>query len=346
VTGAGGSIGSEIVQQVLGFGPRCVVALDSDETHLHDARVEWGKHDSELILELADVRDRVRIDRCFDEYRPDVVFHAAAHKHVPILEEFPEEAVKTNVLGTRSVLEATARYDVERFIFVSTDKAVDPSSIMGASKRVAEMMVQAAAHAGRDGTAYACVRFGNVLGSRGSVVPTFMRQIEQGGPVTVSDPEMERFFMTNDEAVQLVLHTATLTHEGEVFVLDMGEPVRIMALAHHLIRLAGLVPNRDIEIVVTGPRRGEKLIEVLSTDPLRPSDHPKISIADASTPSAATLHDAVAMLEELADNGDRESLRDLLHGLARRKWDADEMIDLRAPVGATDWVDELGSEAG
>src|SRR5262249_39971533 len=209
---------------------------------------------------VVDGGERDRIARLLDEHRPDVVFHAAALKHVPMLEGHPEEALATNVLGTANVIDAAVMSGVERFVMISTDKAVRPSSVMGASKRIAEELVRS--QVGR-GVVFTSVRFGNVIGSRGSVVPTFMRQIEAGGPVTVTDPAMTRYFMSVHEAVQLVLQAAAIAHGGEVMTLDMGEPVNVMDLATRLIRLAGRVPFRDVAIVVTGPRPGEKLHEEL-----------------------------------------------------------------------------------
>jgi FlaA1/EpsC-like NDP-sugar epimerase len=316
VTGAGGSIGSEIVRQCLEFDNTEVFVLDNDETHLHDAMTAWRATGRDPVDILGDIRDREQVDRLFGEIRPDVVFHAAAHKHVPILESFPGEAVKTNIAGTVNVVAAVEEYGAERFVLISTDKAVDPSSVMGASKRVAEMLTQAAA--GRsEGAIYSSVRFGNVLGSRGSVVPTFMRQIEAGGPVTVTDPRMTRYFMTIPEAVQLVLQSAALATGGEIFVLDMGEPVRIMDLASRLIRLSGLVPGRDIMVDITGMRPGEKLEEVLSSGPLAPSSHPKINKASIGHPDDAVLTEEVRVLRELANSGERAEVAAAVHRLAR-----------------------------
>jgi FlaA1/EpsC-like NDP-sugar epimerase len=326
VTGAGGSIGAELVRQILGFEPESVIALDHDETHLHEAMLGWN-HAKEPVPTLCDIRDFHRLERVFAAHQPEVIFHAAAHKHVPILEVFPEEAAETNVLGTSHLMQAAERWGAERFVLISTDKAADPSSVMGSSKRVAEMLVQAAA-ARHTTCIYSAVRFGNVLGSRGSVVPTFMDQIRRGGPVTVTDPDMMRYFMTVDEAVELVLQAAALASGGEVFVLDMGEPVRIMDLARRLIRLAGLVPGRDIEINIVGKRPGEKLTEILSTVPLRPSSHPQISIAEQGWPGVVTLLDAVDLLGRAAEQGETEKVRETLHALARSDWRPREVIYL------------------
>ncbi len=327
VTGAGGSIGSEIIRQVAGFSPAELFALDNDETLLYDAMLSVPSHDVCPTQILADVRDPDLMKRTFAELRPDVVFHAAAHKHVPILEAFPDEAIKTNVVGTSNVIAACRETGVERFVLISTDKAVDPSSMMGASKRIAEMLVQSSADSGNT-TVFTAVRFGNVLGSRGSVVPTFIRQIKAGGPVTVSDPTMLRYFMTIGEAVQLVLQASTMAEGGEVFVLDMGEPVRIGDLARRTIRLAGLVPGRDIDVVITGARPGEKHEEVLSRTPLQPSPHPKIRVARPTRPGAVTLLDAVSELSCLAYIGDRTAAGELLHAVAWRDWGTDEIINL------------------
>lgn len=328
VTGAGGSIGSEIVRQVASFDPAEIFALDNDETHLYEAMLNIPTTGVAPIPVLADVRDAALIKRTFAEHRPEVVFHAAAHKHVPILETYPDEAIKTNINGTGNVIRASKDTGAERFILISTDKAVDPSSMMGASKRVAEAMVQAATETKHWGPVFASVRFGNVLGSRGSVVPTFMHQIKAGGPVTVSDPSMLRYFMTIGEAVQLVLQAATLATGGEVFVLDMGEPVRIGDLARRMIRLAGLVPGRDIEVVVTGARPGEKHAEVLSQDPLQPSSHPKIRIAKTTCPDPAILLNLVSALSHVADTADRATAGEMLHRLAREDGYTNVVIDL------------------
>ncbi|HJQ91913.1 MAG TPA: nucleoside-diphosphate sugar epimerase/dehydratase [Acidimicrobiia bacterium] len=311
ITGAGGSIGSEVVHQVLGFSPAAVCALDRDETLIHDASLRWQRN---VKVALADIRDGERILRIFEQFRPHVVFHAAALKHVPVLEDNPEEAVLTNIVGTRNVIEAGSRNGMERFVLISTDKAVAPASVMGATKRAAELMVQAGPSRS-DGCVYTAVRFGNVLGSRGSVIPTFVEQIKAGGPVTVTDPGMTRYFMTVDEAVQLVLQASTLASGSEIYLLDMGQPIRIEALARRLIRLAGLSPDKDIEIRFTGRRPGEKLNEILALDPFEPTSHDKIFEVRLGRPSAHILMDKVDELEKLAMTGDTarvfESLREL-----------------------------------
>ena len=296
VTGAGGSIGSEIVRQVAQCKPSTLVALDHDESHLHEtaATIEMP-----IVQLLADIRDRTAINKAFDRHRPEIVFHAAAHKHVPLLEDHPSEAVLTNVAGTQHILDAAQNVDVERFVFISTDKAVEPSSVMGASKRLGEHLVLGSAG---PGATHAAVRFGNVLGSRGSVVPTFVRQIEDGGPVTVTDERMTRFFMSIPEAVQLVLQAATLAEGGDLFVLDMGEPVRILELAERMIRLSGLRVGSDIEIRLTGMRPGEKFVEELlaGDEPAQSTIHPAVSRIAPILPSVSALRDAVDRMTTLA----------------------------------------------
>lgn len=313
VTGAGGSIGSEIVRQVLQFGPESVFALDHDETLLHDAALRWTDGRHHCIL--ADVRDAERVLGVVEDVRPHIVFHAAALKHVPLLESHPQEAVLTNVVGTKNVIEAGSRNGMERFVLISTDKAVEPSSVMGATKRLAEIMTQVG-YERADGCVYTAVRFGNVLGSRGSVIPTFVEQIKAGGPVTVTDPEMTRYFMTVHEAVQLVLQASSLARGSEVFLLDMGEPIRIISLAQRLIRLAGLSPDRDIEIRFTGRRPGEKLTEVLALEPLVQTNNEKILEVRVEPPRAQVIMEGIVELETLYTSGESEKMARLLKRLA------------------------------
>jgi FlaA1/EpsC-like NDP-sugar epimerase len=267
VTGAGGSIGSEIVRQILPFGPKHLVLLGRGENSLFQIEQELlTDHGiTSFSAVIADVRNKERLSRVFRRFAPDVLFHAAAHKHVPLMEENPEEAVLNNVFGTMNLAQLALEHNTEVFVNISTDKAVNPTSIMGASKRVAEMTVRAAAAKSPSGTAFVSVRFGNVLGSRGSVIPTFKEQIKRGGPVTITHPDMTRYFMTISEAAQLVLQAGGMKHNGAVFVLDMGEPVKITDLARDLIRLSGLEPEKDIKITFTGIRPGEKLFEELLT---------------------------------------------------------------------------------
>ena len=324
VTGAGGSIGVEITRQILGFSPAAVLALDHDETHLHDGSFAWQDGATNLTTALCDIRDIGQLDKLFADFKPDVVFHAAAHKHVPILERSPAEAVKTNITGTANVLDACHNHGVSNFVLISTDKAVAPTSAMGATKRMAEMLTQAAQDEMGHQCTHTAVRFGNVLGSRGSVVPTFMRQIQSGGPVTVTDPEMLRYFMTVDEAVQLVLQVSALSDGGEVFVLDMGEPVRIGDLARRMIRLAGLVPGRDIEVLVTGTRPGEKHEEILALEPLEPSPLKKIRVARPTQPGRVALGGIIAELQLLAHDCSVEELKRRLIEVSNTEWSRDE----------------------
>ncbi len=338
VTGAGGSIGSEIVRQLLEFEPAEIVVVDHDETHLFEANLDWRrKTGREPLQVLCDIRDRERVRRVFLETKPEVVFHAAALKHVPILEDCPEEAVATNVVGTRHVLDAARAAGVRRFVLISTDKAVAPTSVMGSTKRVAELMVQEAA-CEDDGCTYTSVRFGNVLGSRGSVVPTFIRQIKAGGPVTLTDPDMRRYFMTVDEAVQLVLQAGALAMGGEIFVLDMAEPVRIGDLAHRLIRLAGMVPGRDIKVEVTGRREGEKMTEQLSLEPLVPTSNPKINVARTGASLGGAIGDAVPQLAKLAGDGDMAGIRALLGEVVGASWSQDVIQGGVSEEGEEEWT--------
>lgn len=265
VTGAGGSIGSELCRQVARFEPESLLLLGRGENSIYEIDRELNESYPSLhkIPIIADIRDRARLTQIFSEYRPTVVFHAAAHKHVPLMESAPDEAVKNNVFGTKNVAELADAYGVKRFVMISTDKAVNPTSVMGATKRVAEMVIQMLAEKSK--TKFCAVRFGNVLGSRGSVIPLFKHQIAKGGPVTVTHPEMVRYFMTIPEAVSLVIQAGAMGEKGELFILDMGEPVKIVDLARDLIRLSGLVPGKDIQIEFTGIRPGEKLYEEILT---------------------------------------------------------------------------------
>jgi FlaA1/EpsC-like NDP-sugar epimerase len=309
ITGAGGSIGSEIARQVRDLEPATLILVDNDETHLHDLLVTIESARTTSVL--ADVRERERVLEVFREHRPQVVFHAAAHKHVPILEDHPQEAFRTNVLGTANVVEAATLAGTERFVLISTDKAVRPSSVMGGSKRMAEQIVRGLPG---HGTVLCAVRFGNVLGSRGSVVPTFLHQIAAGGPVTVTDPEMTRYFMSVEEAVQLVLQAGALARGGEVFTLEMGQPVKILDLANRLIRLSGRVPGRDIAVQVIGARPGEKVHEELVDDDEAPmvTGHPGIVVAMPSPSDPAALRRCLREMDALAREGRLSELADRL----------------------------------
>ena len=261
VTGGGGSIGSEICRQVAEHNPKMLVLVDIYENTTYDIQNELRNRYPELnlVVLIASVRNTKRMDIIFETYRPDIVYHAAAHKHVPLMEDSPNEAVKNNVLGTWKVVQAADKWKVKRFVMISTDKAVNPTNIMGATKRICEMIIQT--YNNRSKTEFVAVRFGNVLGSNGSVIPLFKKQIEQGGPVTVTHPDIIRYFMTIPEAVSLVLQAGAYAKGGEIFVLDMGEPVKIADLARNLILLSGHRPGEDIQIIYTGLRPGEKLYE-------------------------------------------------------------------------------------
>jgi FlaA1/EpsC-like NDP-sugar epimerase len=317
ITGAGGSIGSEIVHQVAEFGPDELLLLDHDETHLHDVS-RTLRNGVQPHLLLADVRNRERIQAIFARYRPDVVFHAAAHKHVPFLELHPEEAVLTNVIGTANVADAALASGTQRFLLVSTDKAIQSVSVMGASKWLAEQILWGLQ--GKNACALAAVRFGNVLGSRGSVIPTFFRQIARGEPVTVTDPDMTRYFMSVREAVQLVLQAAALSDGGEVYTLAMGEPVTIIDLARRVIRMTGRVPHKDVEISIVGARPGEKLVEEIidAAEEEIPSVHPSIRVSRPSAPDPVVLRRAIREVEALANRGEGEELRRRIKELGRR----------------------------
>lgn len=266
VTGAGGSIGSELSRQIASFSPEKLLLLGHGENSIYTIEMELRSKFPEVTLEtiIADIQDRARMDEVFCQFKPQVIFHAAAHKHVPLMERNPSEAIKNNVFGTRNVADAADKHGAERFVMISSDKAVNPTSIMGATKRIAEMYIQSINQT--SGTQFVAVRFGNVLGSRGSVIPRFKEQIAAGGPVTVTHPEMVRYFMTIPEAVQLVIQAGAFAQGGEIFILDMGKPVRILDLARDLIRLSGLEPDVDIEIRFSGLREGEKLYEELLTE--------------------------------------------------------------------------------
>ena len=287
VSGAAGSIGSEIVWQVAAFNPKKLILLDQAETPLHQISLEISKCNTsaEIISIMADVRDLECLEKVFSDYQPDIVYHAAAYKHVPLMEMNPQQAIFTNVLGSKHMADLALKYKAERFVMVSTDKAVNPSNVMGASKRIAEKYVQSLAQklkkSNTETTKYITTRFGNVLGSNGSVVPLFTKQIENGGPITITHPDIIRYFMTIPEACQLVLEAGSMGNGGEIYIFDMGKPVKIIDLAIKMIKLAGLEPEKDIEIKIVGLRPGEKLYEELLNDSATtlPTHHEKIMIA-------------------------------------------------------------------
>lgn len=287
VTGAAGSIGSEIVRQIINFEPKTIIILDQAETPLHSLSLEIAGANPKIEIKnvLADVRNKQILKQVFKFYRPQVVYHAAAYKHVPLMEENPSQAIFTNVLGTKNLADLSKKYGVERFVMVSTDKAVNPSNVMGASKRIAEKYVQSLHYKYRNefgGTKFITTRFGNVLGSNGSVVPLFKKQIEEGGPITITHPDIIRYFMTIPEACQLVLEAGAMGRGGEIFIFDMGEPVKIIDLAKKMIKLAGFIPENHIKIKIVGLRPGEKLYEELLNDSAKtlPTHHEKIMIAE------------------------------------------------------------------
>ncbi|PGY15147.1 nucleoside-diphosphate sugar epimerase/dehydratase [Bacillus sp. AFS031507] len=310
VTGAGGSIGSEICRQVSQFSPSKLILLGHGENSIYTIEMELKSSLSnkiEIVTEIADITDRDKIFAIMNEYKPRVVFHAAAHKHVPLMERNPEEAIKNNVIGTKNVAEAAGENGVETFVMISTDKAVNPTSVMGATKRIAEMIVQELDR--KSNTRFVAVRFGNVLGSRGSVIPLFKDQILKGGPVTVTDPQMTRYFMTIPEASRLVLQAGALAQGGEIFVLDMGEPVKIVDLAKNLIRLSGYLED-EIEITYSGIRPGEKLFEeILNKNEVQDYQvHPKIFVGKSVTLDVTKISNLLENYYYL----DRRSLKEIL----------------------------------
>ena len=311
VTGGGGSIGSELCRQIASCEPKELLLVDIYENSAYaiqqELRRKYGDK-LDLQVQIASVRDSKKMDALFERYRPEIVFHAAAHKHVPLMEDSPEEAVKNNVFGTFNVASSADRYGAERFVLISTDKAVNPTNVMGATKRVCEMIVQAMAQ--RSKTRFAAVRFGNVLGSNGSVIPLFKEQIACGGPVTVTHPDIVRYFMTISEAVSLVLEAGSMATGGEIFVLDMGKPMRILDLAENLIKLSGFIPYKDIQIVFTGLRPGEKLFEELLMDEegLRKTENRKIYIGAPLKLNNQTFFDHLMTLKQIAYTNNSDNL--------------------------------------
>ncbi|KRQ87426.1 UDP-N-acetyl-alpha-D-glucosamine C6 dehydratase [Caloramator mitchellensis] len=306
VTGGGGSIGSELCRQIARFNPKKLLILDIYENGAYSLSMELKTNFKELDHEviIASIREEGRINEIFEKHRPDVVFHAAAHKHVPLMEANPKEAIKNNILGTLNVVRASDRYGVKKFVLISTDKAVNPTNIMGATKRFTEMIIQAMDRVSN--TEYVAVRFGNVLGSNGSVIPLFKEQIRKGGPVTVTHPEINRYFMTIPEAAQLVIQAGAMAEGGEIFVLDMGKPVKIVDLARELIRLSGFEPDKDIRIEFTGLRPGEKLYEelLMSEEGLKKTKHKKIFIGKPGEYEFEQVETMVNRLKDALDEND------------------------------------------
>lgn len=314
VTGAGGSIGAELCRQLMSCNPARILFLGRGENSIYEitAELTYDYKSEKIIPIIADITDETRLRQVFEEHRPTICFHAAAHKHVPLMEMYPQEAVKNNILGTLNLAKFADEYKVKIFVLISTDKAVHPSSIMGASKRMAELIIFTLAE--RSQTAFLAVRFGNVLGSRGSVIPLFKKQIERGGPVTVTHPEMTRYFMTIPEAVSLVLQTGAMRDKGRLFLLDMGEPVRIVDLARNLITLSGFEPGKDIEIVFTGIRPGEKLSEELLTEgeDIQKTDMGKIFVTQAKGGDWDELMREMDNFRQYCREGNKDAIRRLL----------------------------------
>lgn len=310
VTGGGGSIGSELCRQIIKFNPKELIVLDNYENNSYVLQQEFKRNgiDANIKYVIASVRDKKKLDLIFNKYKPDIVFHAAAHKHVPLMEENPSEAIKNNVFGTLNVAICADKYKVKRFVMISTDKAVNPTNIMGATKRVCEMIIQSMDK--RSKTQFVAVRFGNVLGSNGSVVPVFMEQIKNGGPVTVTHKDINRFFMTIPEAAQLVLQAGVYAKGGEIFILDMESPVKIYDLACDLIRLSGYIPNEDINIEFVGLRPGEKLYEEVLTEEegLNQTSHKKIFVGRPTFDDFNTLMVKINEFKEIVEQDDREKI--------------------------------------
>ena len=317
ITGAAGSIGSELARQVSTFAPSTVVLLDQDESGIFMLTQELSERfpNIGIVSCVGNITDEQKIERVFRQWQPQIVFHAAAYKHVPLMEADPEEAVHTNILGTKVVSEAAQKVGSECFVYISTDKAVNPTSVMGATKRVGEMICQS--FQGKSSTRFVAVRFGNVLDSRGNVVALFREQIKRGGPIKITDPEMKRYFMTNPEACLLVMQASAMGKGGEVFVLDMGSLVKIVDLAREMVRLSGLEPDRDIQFVFTGIRPGEKLFEeaLNAEEGTTITQHQKIFIAKLPSLDAALLTEGLRHLQEGLARADTQSLVDTLHRL-------------------------------
>lgn len=312
VSGGGGSIGSELCRQIMRFSPKKLIIVDIYENNAYDIQMELNEKypENKPVVLIASIRDKKRLEEIFTVHRPQIVFHAAAHKHVPLMEASPKEAVKNNVFGTYNLALTADKFGVEKFVMISTDKAVNPTNVMGASKRFCEMIIQCMEKVSE--TDFVAVRFGNVLGSNGSVIPLFKRQIERGGPVRVTHKDVTRFFMTIPEAAQLVIQAACFANGGEIFVLDMGSPVKIYDLAENLIRLSGHTPGEDIKIEITGLRPGEKLYEelLMDTEGLEKTRHNKIFVGRPGTVELDELKSALDMLEKAIEMDDENAIRD------------------------------------
>ena len=328
VTGGGGSIGSELCRQIVRHDPKELIIVDIYENNAYDIQQELlYRYNNRLNLkvEIASIRDRARMNQLFSVYRPDVVFHAAAHKHVPLMENSPQEAIRNNVFGTLNLVQAADKYQVKKFLLISTDKAVNPTSVMGASKRLCEMILQSMK--GRSSTDFVAVRFGNVLGSNGSVVPLFQHQIAAGGPVTVTDKRIIRYFMTISEAAQLVLQAGAMARKNEIYVLNMGRPIKILNLAENMIRLSGRIPYQDIDIVETGLRPGEKLYEelLISSRDIERTENSQIFIERQSSITPGELKEKLDILREALEKNDPSLIREALHKVVPTFHEPDEL---------------------
>ena len=339
ITGGAGSIGSEIVRQVINFSPYKIIILDQAESPLHSLQLEISEISEKVIIKtvLADIKDYAILKNVFEEFKPDFVFHAAAYKHVPLMEENPSQAVYTNVIGTKNLADLSHKFLVEKFVLISTDKAVNPSSVMGASKRIAEKYVQSLNYHfknvnKKNATKYITTRFGNVLGSNGSIVPLFTKQIQEGGPITITHPEIIRYFMTIPEACQLVLEAGAMGNGGEIYIFDMGEPVKIIDLAKKMIRLAGFIPDKEINIKIIGLRPGEKLYEELLNDTSKtlPTHNLKIMIAHDNFDDYEAINQAVS---DLIETSKKYSNQDIV---AKMKLIVPEFISMNSEFQALD----------
>lgn len=336
ITGGGGSIGSELCRQVAKRHPKRLVIVDIYENNAYDIqqelRYQYGSS-LDLRVEIASIRDRERVEQLFSAYRPDVVFHAAAHKHVPLMETSPQEAVRNNVFGTRNLVWAADRCGVKKFVQISTDKAVNPTNVMGATKRLCEMILQSMK--GRSATTFAAVRFGNVLGSNGSVVPLFQKQIRAGGPVTITDKRIIRYFMTIPEAAQLVLQAGAMARQNELYVLDMGQPVKILDLAENMIRLSGYIPYRDIDVVETGLRPGEKLYEelLINSRDIEKTEHNLIFVERQPSITEEELEHKLALLDRALQDNDPAVVRLALHQVVPTFREPEEVNKAKEEMG-------------